>query len=444
MATQNPKDIDYKALSNTGTWFVGRLQTDRDQERVLDGLEGAAAGSGAVFDRRAAAAKLAALDKRVFLLHNVHDDVPREFQTRWALSYLAGPLTRVQIKKLMSERRQQVDVQRSSQAAPPAAPEAKTASRPLLPAGLGEYFAPVRSMRPEGAVLACYPALLAMVRTHYEDNRNKIDHVQELRLMTRIEDGPIDVSWEQSSEIRLAPEDLASEPHPETAEYGELPQAALKRANYGGWQQQLVNWIYSEKPLELLNSPTLKQTSKPEESERDFRIRLEQLAREERDLRKEQLRKKYAPKMSALQERIRRAEGAVEREREQAQQQKMQSTIAIGATLLGALFGRKLASASNVRGAGSAMRSISRAGKEAGDIRRAQESLEALRQQFEELEAGLRADCSAIESTVDSRTEELERIPLRPKKSSIDVRFCALTWLPYWRSKTGAADPAWE
>ncbi len=100
MATQNPKDIDYKALSNTGTWFVGRLQTDRDQERVLDGLEGAAAGSGAVFDRRAAAAKLAALDKRVFLLHNVHDDAPREFHTRWALSYLSGPLTRTQIKTL--------------------------------------------------------------------------------------------------------------------------------------------------------------------------------------------------------------------------------------------------------------------------------------------------------------------------------------------------------
>ena len=217
----------------------GRLQTDRDQDRVLDGLEGAAAGSGAVFDRQTAAAKLAALDKRVFLLHNVHDDAPHEFQTRWALSYLAGPLTRVQIRKLMSERRQEVESERSSQRRRLPRRKPKTASRPLLPAGIGEYFAPVRSMRPEGAALVCYPALLAMVRTRYEDNRNKIDYVREYGWMTTDRGWPdrgflgaIERDSPRAGRSRL------SEPHPETAEYGELPQAALKKANYGGWQQR--------------------------------------------------------------------------------------------------------------------------------------------------------------------------------------------------------------
>jgi hypothetical protein len=148
--------------------------------------------------------------------------------------------------------------------------------------------------------------------------------------------------------------------------------------------------------------------------------------------------------MASLQERIRRAEGAVEREKEQAQQQKFQSTIAIGTTLLGALFGRKLVSASNVRGAGSAMRTISRAGKESADIQRAEENVGSLRQQLEALETDFRADCQAIEATVDPRTEELEKTPIRPKKSNIEVRFCALTWLPYWRLKDGGKTPAWE
>src|ERR1041385_6670730 len=101
LATQNPVDLDYKGLANTGTWFIGRLQTERDKARVLEGLEGIAAGTGQKFDKQAMEQLLAGLDKRIFLLNNVHDDAPELFETRWALSYLRGPLTRAQIKLLM-------------------------------------------------------------------------------------------------------------------------------------------------------------------------------------------------------------------------------------------------------------------------------------------------------------------------------------------------------
>ena len=105
LATQNPVDLDYKGLSNAGTWFLGRLQTERDKARVLDGLEGALAGQAAAFDRgRDGAARSSALGKRVFLLHNVHEDGPVIFETRWAMSYLRGPLTREQIQTLMAPR----------------------------------------------------------------------------------------------------------------------------------------------------------------------------------------------------------------------------------------------------------------------------------------------------------------------------------------------------
>ena len=106
LATQNPVDLDYKGLANTGTWFIGRLQTERDKARVLEGLEGIAAGTGQKFDKQAMEQLLAGLDKRIFLLNNVHDDAPELFETRWALSYLRGPLTRAQIKLLMDPLKQ--------------------------------------------------------------------------------------------------------------------------------------------------------------------------------------------------------------------------------------------------------------------------------------------------------------------------------------------------
>ncbi len=118
LATQNPVDLDYKGLANAGTWFIGRLQTERDKDRLLEGLEGVAAGSAGKFDRGKTEEILAGLGKRVFLLYNVHEDAPVTFQTRWTLSYLAGPLTRLQIKTLMDRKR---PAERAAKAAPPAA-----------------------------------------------------------------------------------------------------------------------------------------------------------------------------------------------------------------------------------------------------------------------------------------------------------------------------------
>ncbi len=105
LATQNPVDLDYKALGNAGTWFLGRLQTERDQARVLDGLEGSDAARGGGFDRAEMGRLLAGLGKRVFLLHSVHEEKPILFGTRWALSYLRGPLTREEIARLQPRRR---------------------------------------------------------------------------------------------------------------------------------------------------------------------------------------------------------------------------------------------------------------------------------------------------------------------------------------------------
>src|SRR4029077_2404852 len=128
LATQNPVDLDYKGLSNVGTWLLGRLQTDRDKQRLLDGLEGVAAG-GTKFDRAGVAHALAGLGNRVFLLHNVHEDAPVVFQSRWAMSYLRGPLTPPEIKRLNAPVTG--DAAAGSAAAPPAGPR----PAPAAPAG---------------------------------------------------------------------------------------------------------------------------------------------------------------------------------------------------------------------------------------------------------------------------------------------------------------------
>jgi len=441
LATQNPKDLDYKALSNMGTWFVGRLQTDRDQERVLDGLEGAAAGSGARFDRQAMEATLTGLDKRVFLMYNVHEEAPEIFHTRWALSYLPGPLTRDQIKRLTAGSK---SVQSAAGAEPAAtgAPGPVLRPRPVLPAGIEQYFVPVSVAPGPGATLSYEPALAGFARVRFLNSRLHCDCEQAVACRTPLTGGPLPADWSKAEDLKLDAAELESEPYGE-ADFAELPKAAAKARSYTGWRRRFIQWLYTSRRIKLLRSPSLKLTSLPEEEEREFRIRLDLAAREERDRRKEKLRKKFEPKIARLEDRIRRAEAVVEREQEQAKQQKLQSTISIGATLLGALFGRKIASRSTISRAGTAMRSMSRAGKEAGDVKRAKRNVEAYRRQLQDLEAELEEELRLVEDRIDPRSEELEIIQVKPKKSDISVQLLALIWLPFWRDEHQTKSRAW-
>ena len=447
LATQNPKDLDYKALSNAGAWFVGRLQTDRDRDRVLDGLEGAAAGSGAPFDRADMERKISGLGKRVFLLYNVHEQAPEAFHTRWALSYLSGPLTRDQIEKLMANRKgttSQPKVRGDAAVAVTAVQEPSEAARPALPPDIPEYFAPLRTIGPADARLEYRPALVGQARVHYSDRKTKLDQTHDLTLRTPLEDAPTPVDWQQAEDFALEPEALESEPRSDqAAAFAQLPPDASKLKKYGVWSKRLAAWIYAERPLELYLSPMLKQTSDPGETERDFRVRLDRIAREERDLQTEKLRKKYMAKIARLQERERKAKQTVVKEKEQASSQTVASVLSVGSSLLGALFGRKVLSATNVRRMGTAARGVGRIGKERSDIGRAEENLEAVRRQLAEINAELESEIAAIEDAIDPRTEVFETIAIKAKKTNIDVRFCALTWLPYWVTAK-EAQPAWR
>ena len=452
LVTQNPVDLDYKGLSNTGTWFIGRLQTERDKARVLEGLEGIAAGTGQKFDRQGMEQTLAGLGNRIFLLNNVHEDGVEVFETRWTMSYLRGPMTRSQIMTLMNplKARKAADVDRqdaaeTAGAIPQPSPAANTSSQssqPVLPPEISQYFVPVRSSGSSGATLIYHPMVFGAAEVRYSDTKS-IDMTQELGLLSPITSGPIALDWGQGSAVDLPVTDLEQSPEA-NARFADVPAAAGKVKNFDAWRKDLSNWIYRNQRLELLESQSLHLVSNPGESERDFRIRLQQFAREGRDEAVEALRQKYAPKIAALEERRRRAEQAVDREAEQAKTQKLQTAISFGATLLSSFMGRKAVSLSTLGRATTAARGVSRSMKEAEDVGRAQETVEAIKQQLADLDTQFKAETDALEKSADPQTEALEKVNLKPAKANIAIKLVTLAWAPYWRDAHGQVSPAWE
>ncbi len=454
LVTQNPVDLDYKGLSNTGTWFIGRLQTERDKGRVLEGLEGIAAGTGQKFDRQEMEQVLAGLSNRIFLMNNTHDDAPEVFETRWAMSYLRGPLTRVQIKALMDPlKRQTVAVVPPPVAAAPVSavstnavapvPNAPTQNqRPVLPPEITQYFIPVRSSGGGNAKLSYLPMLLGAAEVRYSDSKT-VDMTQQLTLLAAITDGPVSLNWGQGTPLELPVEDLEQEPQPDV-QFAEVPSKAGKAKSYETWRKDLASWIYRNQRLELLESPTLDIASNPGETERDFRVRLQQIAREQRDQAVEKLRQKYAPKVAQLEERKRRAEQAVEREAEQSKSQKFQTAISFGATLLSSFMGRKKASMSTLGRATTAVRGVGRSMKEAEDVGRAEENVSSVTQKLAGLEAEFKAETANLERSLDPQTEELGKVSLKPTKANIAVKLLTLVWAPYWHDAQGGMTRAWE
>jgi hypothetical protein len=451
LATQNPVDLDYKGLSNTGTWFIGRLQTENDKNRVLEGLEGVAAGSDLKFDRQQMEETLAGLSSRIFLLNNVHDDGPEVFESRWAMSYLRGPLTRTQIKSLMEPIKQQSAASLPAPAASAtmganiAAATAKSGSakaqQPVLPPEVPQYFIPLRSRGADGAALVYHPQVIGAAEVRFSDKR--VDTTRNLILLAPISNGVVPVDWEQATPVDLPISDLEANGEG-GAQFAELPSAGGKTKSYAAWQKDFGGWLYRTQKLDLLRSERLGQASNPGESEQDFRLRLQQAAREQRDAAVEKLRQKYAPKLAALEEKKRRSEQAVEREAEQSKSQKFQTAISFGATVLSSFLGRKSVSLTTLGRATTAARGVSRSMKEAEDVGRAQETVAAVNEQIAELDAQFKSDTAALEQTTDVQSEPLETVTLKPTKANIAIKHFSLAWTPYWHDAQGQATPAWE
>lgn len=451
LATQNPVDLDYKGLANAGTWFIGRLQTERDKQRVLDGLEGASAAASSKFDRASMDRTLSQLSTRVFLMNNVHDDAPEIIESRWCMSYLRGPLTRQQIKSLMDPVKTALPPTsrpaaspRASTAAPASPPPtaASVSTRPVLAPEIPQFFVPARAINAD-QTLEYRPALLGMAKVYYSDTKAGIDQDEPQSLLCPITDGPVPVDWDRAETCELSEDDL-EKTGDASARFAALPPDAGKPKNYAPWQKNFADALFKVGKLELFRAPDIKLASAQGESEKDFRIRLAQIVRENRDAMKEKLRQKYAPKFAAIQERERKAAQRLEVEKTQSRESKISTAISFGTALLGAFMSRKTISATNLSKASTAFGKATRATKESGDVGRAEETIEAIQQQKSDLNAQFEAEVAAIDSGADPLTMPLDKIVIKPKKTNIKVRALVLAWMPYAVGTDGEdASPAW-
>ena len=442
LATQNPVDLDYKALSNMGTWFLGRLQTERDKMRVLDGLEGASAQTGAKFDRASIDRILSGMQGRTFLMHNVHDDGPTLFQTRWALSFLRGPMTRAQIETAMRDRKKggtsdtAAGTARAGVAAAAAAsasPKSAATARPVLPDGITQRFQAMRKSVGNGETLVYKPALLAHGVLHYQSTKDSVDLWREVcvvaPLQAQLDSNPWDddgvVVTEQTLDFDDAPGANAT--------FAPLPTGAAQAKAYPAWAKQLKDELYRSQTLQLLWCAALKNGGKPGENEGDFRARLALTVREQRDLAVAKLQQSYQPKLQRLQERRRNAEQVVEQQKAQRRGAGFGAVLNVGTSILGALFGRKKVSTSVT----SAIKGFSKVGNEHGDVRRAAEDVEALAQQEQQLAAEFEAEVARVQAQFDPAALTIEKKELAPKKADTKVEEVVLLWTPWAKGTAG-------
>ncbi len=422
LATQNPVDLDYKGLSNTGTWFIGRLQTERDKMRVLEGLEGASNDAHSPFDRAGMEKILAGLGNRTFLLNNVRESGPQLFQTRWTLCYLRGPMTRDQIRVLMAAKQPPKTAPAPGE---PAATGTHSTAAPVLPPDIPQYFVPATAT----GTSHYKPALVGAAKLRYLDDKQKLDELRDVVMLVPIENSAAAVDWSQAKALDIALDELEKEAG-DDAQFENLPEAAAKSKNYPIWNKAFVTWLFQAQKLDLFESPALGERSKPGEAERDFRIRLQQIARERRDGEAEELRKKYAPKIAALDERKRRAGLAAEQQKAQRTQSMMQTAVSVGAGLLSAFMGRKALSVTTMNKAATAARQAGRSWKESQDVDQATDNVEQLIQQAAELEKEFAAELANQQSELGPATEQFDTVSVRLKKTNIEVKLVALAWFP--------------
>jgi hypothetical protein len=433
LATQNPVDLDYKGLGNTGTWLIGRLQTERDRDRLLDGLSSALADGGP--GRDTLTRLLGALTQRVFLLRNVHDDAPVLMKSRWALSYLRGPLTAAEISRLMASRKTAPGGAPSPVLPRDAVPQAAaaatspaTAARPALSAEIEECFLPVK-----GSVerITYQPRALGQAKLHFVDRTLGLDEWHTIGLAAPLSDDGKEALWDEAETCTAA----TTRDAVPAAAFADLPAGAQRAANLEQWGKDLATWLYQNQKLQLFSCETLKQRSKPGESEGDFRGRLQLAIREQRDAQAAKLREKFASRLATLQAQLQRARERAERERGQLSQQKFQTAISVGATILGAFFGRKTISVGSIGRATTAARSASRIGRESADVDRAEESTEQIERRLSDLNSECEAAIAALDVSLDARQVPLQTVIVAPRKTDIAIGKVQLLWTP-WR--TGA------
>ncbi len=437
LATQNPVDLDYKGLSNAGTWFLGRLQTERDKARVLEGLEGASAAAGAKFDRGKMEKILAGLGNRVFLMNNVHDDHPVVFQSRWALSFLRGPVDREQIGRLMAEKKSLLPADSGPQVASLGTSGAG-GGHPIIPTGVIETFVVREGSLLGGAKLLYRAGLLASIRVRFVQATAGIDTQKDMTVFLPAIDQVSPTMFDDATINEDAGPEQQEQPDSD-ATFASLPAELNRAKTFTELPSALKDYVYKTQKLTVYKCAELKETSQPDEAEGDFRVRISHRMKEERDLDVEKLRVRYGPKLAIVQEQMRKAIQKVEKERLQSKNQTMQAGVSVVASILKSFMGGKLSAGSIVSGT----RAAGRIGAGNQDVAQAEESVEAIQQKIDRLNKQFEEEATAKIEGASPEKLKVEETSISPKKTDVTIDKLILCWTPWIVDAKGVAKQAW-
>lgn len=450
LATQNPVDVDYKGLSNAGTWMIGRLQTDQDKQRLLDGLDSAGGG----LDRREIDTLISRLGKRTFLLHNVHAKKPQIFQTRWVMNYLAGPLTRSQIPILMkllptapeAPAPRQAGTAAGPAAAAPAAVspagEQLSTTRPAVSSGIEEYIIPNNLSFGEALSASRIPSdakvqqggivyragLFAQAEIAYMAVKYNLNMTRQVASLAQEARGRR-IAWEDFACQQYRREQLTGAPLP-GARYAALPAWLGDSRLFSGYRADFEDWVYRSSTIRLRVNEALKVYAPPETTTAEFREMCSKAARSAMQAEIDKVDAAYRKKLDALELKVKRQEMEVDSQKQELGQRRMEEVGKGAELLLGMLGGRK-------RSISTSLTKRRMTAQAKAQLKQEEAELEALEKQIEAIEAEHKSALAAIQDRWAQVVDKEIELPVTPYKKDIYVDLFGVAWMPYYVISVG-------
>ncbi len=445
LATQNPIDLDYKALSNTGTWIIGKLQTDQDKQRLLDGLE----SLEGVLDRSYFDKTISALGKRVFLLHNVHAKAPAVFTTRWAMNYLAGPITRNKLQALnalvgatpeghAAGAVKKEEILGSKSTALPGKPK-----EPKLTSQVEVYYLPLKrtlseALKTQGislsgaasqALVHYQPALLGQANVYFANRTYNLDTQVKVSVrLPKLETRGL-VRWEDYRVEPIDPAELESQPLPE-ATFGDLSYPFDDEVNISTLKKDFIEWVYRTQTLSLFKNDALKLVSEPGESREAFEERCKQASQGNSAETVEKIKQKYAKLKKTIEDKKLREELELERDKDVLKQRRSEEAVK-GIENVAKLFrGRKSSLSTSMTK--RRLTSTAKAG-----VKESEELIKKYEAELADLDKQMQAEIDALQSQSTQSIGTIREVYVQPLKKDIVVELFGLAWLPHYAIKSG-------
>jgi len=414
LSTQNPVDIDYKGLSNIGTWFVGKLQTKQDIAKVIDGI-----AAKSPLDKEAIAHKIATLKGRHFFMKNVHSDTTKEFSTRWVLSYLKGPMTKDDIKRVMHDKRVQKEIQKEE--SPKPSKESKAETKQILNEDIKEYFLDSNM----NAQTPFYPSIYSSVNVRFYNQKRGVDVIDELELILELDGSENTIEWGNARQTQAL--NFLTKPNT-NATFSKLPATATRAKSLKNFQKALANYLYESQKIELFAVKELKLESKLNQNKRDFLVEVEDTLKELRDEKTQKLQDKFEVKYKRLEEKLKRLEIKLQKEENDVSSKTTDTIVDVGLAIFGAFFGRKTLSTTTMRRGASAFKKGKGVLKERDDVKNILEQIEDLEENISALNTTLEDEIQGIEDKLDIQNYEISSFFIKPRRTDITILDFALLW----------------